>query len=226
MVTSTAFSGSRRPSRPCLQCGRDLANVRARREPVYGFFIMRCDRCGTVAVTRRPEQRRRRRRARHVTVAVLTLAAQLALTFGLVIVTTAFCVEIAKGINHVGGWPHRAGERALLIGGAIVLPVTLGMWFRLGFAHWRRGVAPVVFAVIVAGLCSFETVVGPLLAKLVHLGIGPGAHREFGLRVLVLVGVMTVALLGLPVSAIAVRLHRAAERAIWRRRRRRRQLVH
>jgi hypothetical protein len=153
----------------CPQCGLDLARVRARREPHYGFMIVTCPGCLRVAV-RRPHPLRRFWRGLRRLDWVLTLLALNVVAGGALVGLAVVAVVLflfATAQFPLGDLWDEAG--LWLLAWLALPPILVGAWMRTGLPHWRPRAARATFAAIlliavgIAGLGQMAAGVVPAL---------------------------------------------------------------
>ncbi len=211
----------------CLDCGWDLARVRAFREPRYGLPLVLCPRCGAAATRRRhPAIMRCRQfwRAIHTAVA---LVSQLGAFSGLCTLLSVCCVVIADDLRRgrMPG-PTDALSRGLVIGLVLLLCVGVGAWLTVGLAHWRRWIAWSSFSIWMVLVVGADVWLAPcaiwLLDQIATVDVRLTFRPEFWFtRMGVLAVLMVAAVAGIPVGSALQRLWKAIRKQRWRARRRR-----
>lgn len=137
------------PSHVCPGCGRDLAQVAARRLAGLGLRAICCPHCGRV----NPLRSASRRGVRNAVAVLGVLTVQLLLACGLLL-ASAWLVQWAAadaltmpGCDSLLDLVHRrdprTGRSALLIwlplnSAVAILPVAAGIWLTFGLSHWGR----------------------------------------------------------------------------------------
>ncbi|MFK7959029.1 MAG: zinc ribbon domain-containing protein [Phycisphaerales bacterium] len=169
----------------CSECGRELARVRARREPVYGLWLVTCPHCGRHQARRRDPWRELIRwflRADAlVTAAGLQLAAAAAsCIIGLIAVAGGW--ELLTGTDgNVPTDPQAIVAYAIFaVGGAGVC----GAWLTAGLLHWRRWAAWTVYGLGLF-LASFGIVV---FANATELWQARGRDDDWGTLLRIMTG--------------------------------------
>ena len=127
-----------RISHVCLQCGRDLARVRAVPEARYGLPVVVCPDCGWACVRRPHPFQRWWRTARRLDLALTVLVLQVVA----VAVLLPGMVSGAAGLAYLadGHWGDADMVQArwfVVAGAGVATPLVIGAWLTAGFRHWR-----------------------------------------------------------------------------------------
>jgi hypothetical protein len=206
-------------SHVCLACGHDLARIRAAPEPEYGWWIVRCPVCATVAVRRPHPAGRLLRWLIRLDAAVTGLVLRGIAGFVLAMTTAAV---IQDGTRHLLGAQPLSGrpiEDLALLASA---PILWGAWIRLSLHHW--GIRRAWMAAILVPACihvlfaaSFPTTpmtLGSLPDRLWRTAqsISPEGIFGFGTSAALLPLMLTGGIIG----SVLARVGAAARRARFR----------
>jgi hypothetical protein len=214
-------------SHACLNCGTDLARVRAVREPHYGLPLVVCPGCGSAAVRNRHVIHQRWRGLLRVSKSLIAAVAQLialVLCAGGVI---TLCILIQEETRwFLGGASTEPIAACLPAVMVIAVAVLSGVWLTAGLAHWKRAWAWAIFTILIAISLSIDTVIAPAVTQLTA---GPGGFGEkldyempeWLFRLLVLGVMMMIATAGIPPGILARRWAAALRQSRWRARRKR-----
>jgi hypothetical protein len=128
----------------CVQCGNNLAHIRAHREPHYGFALVICPQCGYSCVRRRHPLVAGWRRTKGIIPAARALIVRFAVLAFLIIITVIQLETISDFIGHRDGgwwsllaWRHAAMTVAAFVG----VPTTAGIMLGFLLYHLRPVVA-------------------------------------------------------------------------------------
>ena len=210
----------------CLQCGADLAPVRAQREPIYGLPLVICPWCGTAAVRRVHPLRQRWRTMQRLSIALGILGGQAMLLAGFITLTIIVCVHFADLLVKTGLDAHEPDNGFVLALCFGALPVALGAWLTAGLSHWRRLAAWGSFGGLLLICLSFDTIIAPAFTQLtdgLNVTAAPIDCRwsPWAARVAVLLALLSIAGAGLPVGRLILAGLALTRSLLWRRRLRR-----
>lgn len=211
----------------CLDCGTDLALVRAVREPIYRLSLVICPECGRAAV-----------RERHPILAGWRAMIRLSRSIGALIVQLALLVIFLGSLTAVSvlvveypGWflggaspdPFIAWLPMLIVIGPSVV---LGVWIGATLPHWRAASALFVLGMIVAGFLTVDTILMPSIEAAIELTGSQCNDLPFGpdrwlLRLGPLAAMLLMAATGVPVGRLVSRGYHQFRVGRWRARRRR-----
>jgi hypothetical protein len=214
-------------SHACLNCGTDLATVRAVREPHYGLPLVICPCCGSAAVRRRHVIQQRWRGFLQVMRSLIAMLGQLAALILCIGAVITLCILIQKETRwFLGGASTEPIAACLPAVMVIVVAVLAGVWLTAGLAHWKRLWAWAIFTILVAVGVSMDTVIAPAVTQLTA---GPGGFGEkldyeipeWLFRLLVLGVMMVIAVAGIPPGMLVRRWTTEYRQSRWRARRKR-----
>jgi hypothetical protein len=211
-------------SHVCVECGHDLARVRARHDPHYGLPLVHCPGCGKVTVRRMHPAWRAWRAFLRVKTSLGLVVFQLAAIVGFV----------AGGIGISEAWGQLIEETQYLLPGehfpwafplgmTALFSVALGAWLTAGFAHWRARFAPwVIYFALGAGVLALAFIAVPYIQSFMHPGSPSHFADQFLVRIFIFSGLVTGAFfLGVWPGLWIERGLGAFRRWAWRARRRR-----
>lgn len=217
-------------SHVCLECGFDLAQVRARRDAEYGLWIVRCPRCATCCARNPNLIGRTWHSILRVDIALSILVVQVPIAFGLLAAGVGAISGVAWMLDELvrrGRWdPGHTAMAAALIGAALVT----GTWLTACVGHVDRRRLWIGWwaAITVAG-----TVFGwnAMFANAIELTVHSAAPEQwFWVTIGSLIftaaataAFLSVALLGVVPGRWLRLLHSRFRSRRWRWRRRRRQ---
>ena len=206
----------------CATCGRSLARTRPLEDPRYGLMLVHCRGCGARWVRRRHPIQQRWRAALRVKRSVCALVAQLVLLVGLALgcMTAVHLLESSRSDLASRLW-H---EPLMMVNVGILLPMVTGLWLTVGLSHWRRPAAWGAWAALVACLLTVQSYADarvPPLVELLGVAVIPGsADVERWLRRLLTLGiVLAIAVSGVPVGRILLRVYARNRQLRFRKRR-------
>lgn len=214
-------------SHACLNCGTDLASVRAVREPHYGLPLVICPGCGAAAVRRRHIIQQRWRSLLRAKKSLIALACQLMALILCLGSTIALCILIVEYprwfLGDASTEPIAACLPAVMV---IAVAVLVGVWLTAGLAHWNRVRAWTVFTILIAIGVSFDTVIAPAVTQWTAGPRGFGETLDYNLprwlyRLLTLAVMMVIAAAGIPPGMLARRWATDYRQSRWRARRKR-----
>ncbi len=210
----------------CLNCGTDLAHIRARREEHYNLPLVTCPECSTTVVRRQHPVQEQWRSLLRLKTALGWLTAQSITAAGLLAAVTGLCIGFRYALAHnevdFSNSDTVIGTAAMFI----LLPLAVGIWLTAGLSHWRRPIAFGTFTALVCVLLSVDVIIGPFLTHLPGMfglvidEVAPRSEMFFE-RLTILAVIVTVALAGIPTGRLLLSIHRAFVRGRWRARRRR-----
>ncbi|MFG0251717.1 MAG: hypothetical protein ACF8NJ_02450, partial [Phycisphaerales bacterium JB038] len=167
----------------CEQCGFDLTRVRPRTDPVYRLPLVLCPQCDAACVRRRHPLNARWRQIRRALASCWVLAWQLALLCSLPGAVVALALLLAE-LQADGDIHGRSMGAMFSLGIATGLSIFAGIWLTLGFGHWRRWMAWLMWS----GLLALVMLGSHFAVAGAHHGVGSvpellGAalaeHQEF-----------------------------------------------
>lgn len=232
MVTGTALGGlvwarSMTIAHVCFGCARDLAGVRAVRDPHYALPLVICPGCGKACVRQTHPFHTRWIASLRIGTAITALILQNVVALTLIFSTLAV---IARALTL--GYAAIIGEltrQALINLGMSIGAVSIvtGAWLTAGLSHipwWRAWLGWMLLVVVLVGLIAAVSLgaLGGRVPDLVSWIVGTSVITAAACVPLGIV--MVLALTGIPLGKLILSAHRAFVRGRFRWRRRRRAL--
>lgn len=203
----------------CIQCGFDLARIRAQRDPHYHLPLVVCPRCAHACVRRMHPLQRAWRTFLRMDRAIWLLFWHAALMLLLIVLNVSVVVLLAQNAASPTEWYW---IQRVTLGYSFVFQIGTGMWLTVGFAHLRaRWVWPAWIAII--GVLSNMDFIVYEIHRAIGSTDGPDMPDDmaglFLFRIVTLAGAMAVAALGIPLGHGVRRSYRIHRRQRWRKRR-------
>ena len=209
----------------CLGCARDLAGVRAIRDPHYALPIVHCPGCGKAAVRRTHPFHARWIASLRIGTALGVLLVQHAIAAALILATFA----VMTGTFTIGfaTYAQEVSRVTLLsfVAGFVAVSVLTGAWLTAGLSHiawWKAWIGWMVLILGLSAIGAALLLVG-VSGRIPDLSIWALGIGVLTAAVSVLLGIiMVLALAGIPLGKLLLIAHRGfvRERFRWRRRRR------
>lgn len=218
----------------CAKCGWDLARVRPQREPHYGLNLVRCPKCQGASVRRTHPIWAGWRRFRRLDFAFTLIGLRVIGICTITFFCTLGSIATVALMSELGERRRMPGEAGLfLVFFYLLLPMLLGTFLTAAFAHiprwkmwlgWLAWMAVVVFIVSMHGPLDRqfdprprpEDIDGPIVAWLAQ-----GVVNVVLPALLAMCVMLLIALPGVLVGKVLLRLGEALRRAKWRWRRKR-----
>jgi hypothetical protein len=212
----------------CLECGWDLARIRAVCEPHYRIWLVRCPHCARACVRQRHPLWRGWRKFLRLKASLLAMLGQ---TFVLLILTAINLLALSfshqlRGWSAADAWEE---YRAQIILSFVVVPIVTGTWLTAGLRHCPRWKIWIGWTLFIALLLSVEYVmhgIGRAFNIPHYVSNNPRVVvRELIWNLGTLALMMTIALAGLPLGWKLLQSFSGNQRHYWRKRRIKRRML-